>query len=453
MLSYNKIIQLNRQFANLHWQIKTFGNGEAYNIVLHDKEDWFTYPLMWMEDLPFPLNDKEFQYYFRVYFIGQVAQLKDQETDLDSTNENEVKSDMIQCAQDLLAFWEQDSDYSDVVLVRQGIVFNTITDKFSDRVTGCYIDLKLKQAFTYNKCAIPMTGVTPTPSSDCAPVHVLVNGISFGDVQSGEPLDLEVLFGSSRVGSKVGDDLIIDVEYENGTNIGTAVGGKIIVPNPIVIPTTRIYTKAMDSGSLVSYADGDPYYRKINEIGKLVQPEVGVVMRLQFGSFALLEYPNIHGNLYRITGITGGYRNPIDGLYYTKLNVLSTYAEAFPFDIGIDHLSSDLIDMRATANNIWTGHCASGLVRTTAGFTGWYPLSVPEGVRYGSWGTSLSYNNGNPPFDWGTNLKVLGDTYAGGTTQCMVLQTFGHITSTSKANNNKCVFIKPININTDIPIT
>lgn len=197
MLSYNKIIQLNRQFANNHWQIKTFGNGEAYNIVLHDKEDWFTYPLMWMEDLPFPLNDKEFQYYFRVYFIGQVAQLKDQGTDLDSTNENEVKSDMIQCAQDLLAFWEQDSDYSDVILVKQGLVFNTITDKFSDRVTGCYIDLKLKQAFTYNKCAIPMTGVTPTPSSDCAPAnYILLNSLDqskgTGSIVSGATADINL---------------------------------------------------------------------------------------------------------------------------------------------------------------------------------------------------------------------------------------------------------------------
>lgn len=212
MLSYNKIIQLNRDFATNHWQIKTFGNGAAYNIVLHDKEDWFTYPLMWMEDLPFPLNDKEFQFYFRVYFIAQVAQLEDQETDLDSTNENEVKSDMIQCAQDLLSFWGQDSDYSDLILVKSGIVFNTITDKFSDRVTGCYIDLKLKQGFTYNKCAIPMTGVTPPPSVTCQDATININGSAFTTVPSGGLLNIGVEYQTSvsnPIHSIVGDNIII----------------------------------------------------------------------------------------------------------------------------------------------------------------------------------------------------------------------------------------------------
>lgn len=318
-------------------------------------------------------------------------------------------------------------------------------------------------------------------------VSIEINGLAFGTFECGTTVDVPVvdsmdlpIDGLTIEAGKViipdcpvpddaevrintspfkfvpsGGLLDITVEYENGIPVGDLEipDNKIIIPDVIVIPTTRIYNKAMDSGSTVSYADGDTYYRKINEIGKLVQPEVGVVMRLQFGSSALLEYPNIHGSLYRVTGLTGGYRDPIDGLYYTKLNVLTTYAEAFPFDIGIDHFSSDLIDMRATGNNVWATHCANGLARTTAGFTGWYLLSVPEGVRYGNWGNALSYNNGNPPFDWGTNLKVLGDTYAGGTTQCMVIQTYAHITSTAKANNNKAVFMKPINVNTDIPIT
>jgi len=271
----------------------------------------------------------------------------------------------------------------------------------------------------------------------CDDVIVTINGEEFKTVASGDTLD-------------------ILVEYESGVPVGTLepADNMVFIPNPIVIPTTRIYTKTIDSGSLVSYADGDTYWRKINNIGKLIQSEVGVTMRLQFGSQHLLEYNNIFGHLFRITGLTGGYYNPATSQYYTKLGVLSTYADVFTNNIGVDHLTSDLIDMRATASNrTWSQHCADGLARTTAGFTGWYLLSVPEAVNYGNWGTSLSYNNGNPPFDWSANLKLLGDTYAGGTTQCMVVQTFGHITSTSKANNNRAVFIKPININTDIIIT
>ena len=213
MQTYNQIIKLNRQFADAHYQIKTFGNGEAYNIVLHDKENWFTYPLMWMEDLSQNFNDNEFTYNFRVYFVAQVAQVRDEETDLESTNENEVKSDMIQCAQDLLSFWAKDTTYPELDLIKTGSI-QTFTDKFSDRVTGCSIDLKLKQGFRYNKCAIPMSGVTPPPSVVCLPVQISINSVSFAEISSGASLD-------------------IPIQYQNGTPIGTNVDGIIQIPNPI----------------------------------------------------------------------------------------------------------------------------------------------------------------------------------------------------------------------------
>lgn len=271
------------------------------------------------------------------------------------------------------------------------------------------------------------------------------------------PDDAEVRINTSAFKFVPSGGMIdILVQYENETPVGVLdiPTNKVIIPDPVVIPTTRIYTKAIDSGAISSYADGDTYWRKINEIGKLVQPEVGVTMRLAFGSKHILEYPNIFGNLYRITGIAGGYYNPATSQYYTKLGVLSTYAEVFPNNIGIDHISSDLIDMRATvATKTWTQHITDGLARTTAGFTGWYLLSVPEAVNYGNWGKIDAYSFGQPPLDWYAGLKVLGDTYIGGTTQCMVVQVYGHITSATKANNNRAVFIKPININSDIIIT
>ena len=69
MQSYNQIIKLNKDFADNHFQIKTFGNGKNSDIVLHDKQDWFSYPLMWMEDLPINVTDNEMTFSFRVYFI------------------------------------------------------------------------------------------------------------------------------------------------------------------------------------------------------------------------------------------------------------------------------------------------------------------------------------------------------------------------------------------------
>ena len=261
MQTYNQIIKLNRQFADAHYQIKTFGNGEAYNIVLHDKESWFTYPLMWMEDLSQNFNDNEFTYNFRVYFVAQVAQVRDEETDLESTNENEVKSDMIQCAQDLLSFWAKDTTYPELDLIKTGSI-QTFTDKFSDRVTGCSVDLKLKQGFRYNKCAIPMSGVTPPPSVVCLPVQISINSVSFAELSSGASLD-------------------IPIQYENGTAVGTNVDGVITIPNPItcVDATVTVNDEAFNTvasgGTLdvpVEYVNGTPIGTNVDGIIQIPNP-------------------------------------------------------------------------------------------------------------------------------------------------------------------------------------
>ena len=573
MQTYNQIIKLNRQFAEAHYQIKTFGNGEAYNIVLHDKQDWFNYPLMWMEDLQQAFNDNEFTYNFRVYFVAQVAQLREEETDLENSNENEVKSDMIQCAQDLLSFWAKDTTYPELDLIKTGSI-QTFTDKFSDRVTGCSVDLKLKQGFRYNKCAIPMSGVTPPPSVACLPVSVSVNSVSFGEVASGGAFNLNVLFDGTAVGEKVGDDLIVSAEYENGTPVGvnvdgiiqipnpitcadvivningelwaevpsgdteniivrqstgstevgeiqgayyriadsvavlkdtagtiisstdikaedsedivapdstitvnggafdtvvsggtldveveyetsldnpiqSIVGNKIIIIDPVVCPSDLIYQEARYTGQVVSYGDGDATWRKDNDkLLAVVQPEKGIAQRLQNGSNYLLLYDNVFGNKYMVTGLTGGYYNPLDGNYYDVTNSIVTRADAFPDEIGVDHLYNRLVQtLQDGTKKTWFDWLADGLTLTMAGFSEWYLPTINEGVAYADWSTTLPFQN-SVPFEWGSQAKFLSDTYLGsGTTQCYTMESYGQIRSISKTNTYKAIYIKPIDIN------
>ena len=56
MLSYNQVIKLNKGFADAHKMLKNFGNGADFNTVLHDKENPYRYPIMWLEDLPSPIE-------------------------------------------------------------------------------------------------------------------------------------------------------------------------------------------------------------------------------------------------------------------------------------------------------------------------------------------------------------------------------------------------------------
>jgi hypothetical protein len=378
MQTYNQIIQLNREFATAHYQIKTFGNGAAYNIVLHDKESWFEYPLMWVEDLPATLNNNEFQFNFRVYFIAQVAQLKDKATDLDSTNENEVKSDMIQCAQDLLSFWAQDITYPELDLIKTGNSFTTITDKFSDMVTGCYIDLKLKQGFRYNKCAIPMSGITPPPSVVCLPATITVNTEDFQEVASGGTLDVTVEYQTSIDnpiasidGDKIiivdpiplvcdpaiitinsnafesvnsGDTLDVEIEYQTSLDnpIASIVGNKVLINDPIVIPTPLIYQRPIPTGEVYLpsndlYPDGCDSWQTFNDVDPFEQPLLGIPMLLVKGNHTQLRVDNVFNSRHRFTGLSGGYVDFSTRTYHLIDGTAVTQAEAFPFGLIIDH--------------------------------------------------------------------------------------------------------------------
>ena len=219
MLTYNKIISLNEEFAEAHHQIKTFGNGEAYKLTQHSKQDWFNYPVMWVEDLSSTVNDRDFEFNFRIYFVQQVATLKDREEDQLTVNYTEAKSNMIDCATDLLSFWAKDLNYPELNLIKSTSI-QTFEDDWDDLVTGCWVDLKIKQGFRYNKCAIPMSGVTPPPS-ECAPVSIFENGIFVENVPSGgtysyttATYDYDLFFDGVDTGENVtvdGTDITINL--------------------------------------------------------------------------------------------------------------------------------------------------------------------------------------------------------------------------------------------------
>lgn len=207
MQSYNQIIKLNRDFADAHKVLQNFGNGERWNIVEHNQQASHKYPLMWMEDLPISISGKDHFFVFRVYFIDQVAQLKDRGTDLMYTNQAEVKSDMEQCARDLLSYWYHQTDYP-LVSIDNTFTITTFTDELEDNVAGCYVDVRIKQPFEYPDCEIPMTGITP-PDTD---VDITVNSTTFTSVVCGGDYNVVVKdTDGNLVGSKVGSEWIVNV--------------------------------------------------------------------------------------------------------------------------------------------------------------------------------------------------------------------------------------------------
>jgi len=206
MLSYEKIIAINKEFADNHWIIQNFGNGERWQIVDHDQDASFKYPLMYIEDLPFPVGNKELSYSLRVWFVTRVEAQEDRGSELLYSEYAKAKSDMVRCATDLVAFWVQDVNYPSLE-IDKNVSINTFTDRTKDKDTGCYVDIRLKEAFPYDSCIIPMDGVTPP---DTGEVTITINDATFADAECNTTYNVVVKdTDGTVVGSKIGNEWIV----------------------------------------------------------------------------------------------------------------------------------------------------------------------------------------------------------------------------------------------------
>ena len=246
-----------------------------------------------------------------------------------------------------------------------------------------------------------------------------------------------------------------------GVEQGVRVGETFEYIVPAGVALVRIYNPPAYSGAADRGQDFDTYWRMINNIGNYSQPMAGVAMRLAWGKYYLLHpditIGNIFGNPQRWTGTGGGYfdwdtwysSGKVTVNYYTVEDVLTTRELAFPDGLAVDHWIGGVIPINQTTTDSFYDWLAIGATMTIGAFTGFYAISAPEGITYGTWGDiTLPYTN-SPLFQWGTGAKLTGDSYpASGTNNAMVLQAYGHMTSTPKGNNNKIIFYKPIDINT-----
>lgn len=214
MLTYNQIIKISRAFQQAHHVLKNFGNGGEWDKVVHNQQPTYKYPLMWMDDLPSSLSDGSENYNFRVSFSAPVVTLKERDSDLMSTNVNEVKSDMIQCANSFIAYWVNQTDnYPDLVL-EKSISRTTFEDLTDDKLTGCYIDITFRQSFDYNVCILPIGTPTPLPDT-CAPVLIFEDGVLVDTIASGGTYSYTSGGGSFTYdlyfnGADTGTDIVID---------------------------------------------------------------------------------------------------------------------------------------------------------------------------------------------------------------------------------------------------
>lgn len=152
MLTYQRIIKESENFANLHNQINSFGNGDLWEVIERNKLQDFVYPLLWLQDGTSTIQDKQLIFNFNVLAVDQVLNGEE--------NENFVKSSMHQILLDYLAYFDQtflnDIEGNRIKFkIQRTSTLTSFTERFNDTLTGWNMSVAFTTPFIYNKCNIP----------------------------------------------------------------------------------------------------------------------------------------------------------------------------------------------------------------------------------------------------------------------------------------------------------
>ncbi len=427
-MTYNQIVKLLRDFADAHFIIKSFGNGEPWELVENSQAKDLEYPMMWAQDLPNTIVKGEEAFKFRMYFLGQVASVKQKtEPTLGETNINEVKSDMRQCATDLASFLVQDKTNPDIDSTRD-ITLTSFTDDFNDKLTGWYFDLTISQSFSFSACNIPMDGIIPPPSEVCADANQIIkdsNGLTLytNSIPSGAT-EIQVISdvtntfnGGSIVGTVAqgNKDIIVETDDVVPVQIGTAIVNTNqelriqITSSPVSVD---VYYQRPDINNVPQTTLYDEGWMRNNNFDvPFIIPTDAVYQKIDYSVNAdYLIYNNKHGHKFRLCGLNGGYFDFNDSLYKDINGALSSFLIEFAQPVGstgdIGYIEDLLTGLGYKSKRGGLANQATTLVNgqaaTDFGFTDWMSLTASYLMTLYDWGNVNSLFNQSRPFQVGT---------------------------------------------------
>jgi len=381
MANYNEIVKILNDYSEANYVIKSFGNGEEWELVETFGQNDAEYPKMWAQDLPNTTAIGEESFKFRIYMLGQVATLKEKTpTTKGEDNTNEVKSNMRQNCLDLVSYLAQQTNYSEIT-TSKSITLNSFVGRTNDKLTGWYFDLDIRQAFSFSACIIPMDGILPPPATICQDGTITINSDAYGTVASG---------GLENIVVK--DDL--------GNVVGSLIGGEWIVPAGVACLNSSELVK---SGATVSFLTGDD--------GDLEQGS-GV-------DFVTLSYLNKFGTTDRFTDYVGTqtYTNDVVVDWSTFNQVTDTVLAYKKTVVPQSTLSVHL----------------AGQPYINGGFSGWYLCNIRQLINIANLGVYRNVLN-YPPFNynyitsgnriWSSTMEASNTAYMLSNTSLAIVAAF-----------------------------
>jgi hypothetical protein len=145
--SLNNHLSNLKSFGYNHLQINSVGAGE---IITADLDQKLKYPLMWIQFLSASPQTNQIIWKFRFIFC-------DVSRDKNVGDEQNIQSDLTQCAIDLISFFKNGAFRDIYTFVENSEIFPFI-DKRQNVQTGVYIDITYKTKYDYSACNLPMDG-------------------------------------------------------------------------------------------------------------------------------------------------------------------------------------------------------------------------------------------------------------------------------------------------------
>ncbi len=208
-ITYNNIIQRLNDFADKHFFIRSFSNGDLAEADIKKKEE---FPKMHTVYLGSDLDGNQKTYNFDIYILD-LAKDKDEKL----IYQQEIISDAEQILEDLIS----DVNLGFNIFVRgedynvESANLEPLNEAFSNVLSGATLNLSISVPFLNDTCNAPLIGVTPS-SGECAPATVLdTDGVTTFEVASG---------GSGACSAPVCADAVI-TDTDGVTTFNVASGG------------------------------------------------------------------------------------------------------------------------------------------------------------------------------------------------------------------------------------
>jgi len=350
----NQIKKDFEDYSNIHEQLKTFGYGQEFEQI--GKEN-IIYPLMWVVPVSANLNDTTLSRVFRVIIADRVRK--------GEQNELEVESDTQLICLDTLAYWTRMGENQGFE-VGTSVSLTPFWEKWTDEVTGHFIDISIDEFYDYNSCSIPIDGSIPSGAT-CKPARITINDLFFGNAPSDE------LFN-------------IIVKNEDGLEVGQIVDGEWIVPNG-------------GGGVTLNLSINSDFFKTLS-----TNYNLGIV-NSNDDEVGTLDEPNNKVNIANSTIDI----NKSDGSPITQRSILAEATENYNVADSVITLNNTVPTLISTTNVKATD--TATIVAPDATVTVNGDASFPTIPSGGSENIGVENTNGAPvgAFDSNTNSWVIGD--------------------------------------------